>query len=137
MSIVHLFTQRPEGDMELYVGNMMLLKPGEKTPPVPASYVKEVAALSEQAIVEARKLADEQIAKLEEISDHPQLKQRLANAKRSITMTITNLKKQLERDDLTMEDLDALFGKLEEMPAFLRRKPAMFRLPQGGVGVRP
>ena len=126
MSIVHLFTQRPEGDMELYVGNMMLLKPGEKTPPVPASYVKEVAALSEQAIVEARKLADEQIAKLEEISDHPQLKQRLANAKRSITMTITNLKKQLERDDLTMEDLDALFGKLEEMPALLRRKPAMF-----------
>ena len=37
ISIIHIFTQRPEADMDLFIGDFMLLKKGEKLPEAPTS----------------------------------------------------------------------------------------------------
>ncbi len=57
--VMHWFTTRPEGDLELYVDRMMFLKAGEARPEPPASYVKEFAALQGDSLGSMRKaLAD-------------------------------------------------------------------------------
>jgi hypothetical protein len=45
--VVHFFTERPAGDMELYIDRITLLKPGEPLPTPQASYAAQLASLQQ------------------------------------------------------------------------------------------
>ncbi|MFQ6097771.1 MAG: hypothetical protein ACE5O2_08590 [Armatimonadota bacterium] len=42
--VMHFFTEDPPADMTIYLDRLLLLEPGEEPPPLPAGYLKEVAA---------------------------------------------------------------------------------------------
>jgi hypothetical protein len=52
--VIHIFTTEPSGDMTVYVDRLMLLKPGEAIPALPASFLKDFAALQAESLVKLR-----------------------------------------------------------------------------------
>ncbi|MEN6642621.1 MAG: hypothetical protein ABFE08_09255 [Armatimonadia bacterium] len=59
ISILHFFTQRPVGDMEICLDALQLLKPGEKAPEVSADYIRQFAALQERHLPLLRQMLQE------------------------------------------------------------------------------
>lgn len=43
--VMHFFTERPPGDMEVYLDRIMLLRPGEAEPAMPTAFIKDFAEL--------------------------------------------------------------------------------------------
>ena len=52
--VIHIFTTEPPGDMTVYVDRLMLLKPGEAIPALPASFLKDFAALQADNLAKVR-----------------------------------------------------------------------------------
>ena len=90
ISILHLFTQRPEADMDLFIADIMLLKKGEKLPEVPTSFVKQLTALSGPALIAAKEAAEKVVNNLGALCDMPELKDKLADAKRTFHRRLGN-----------------------------------------------
>lgn len=52
--VMHWFTERPVGDMEVYLDRLMLLREGEDPPPVPESFLKEYGELQTERVAAMR-----------------------------------------------------------------------------------
>ncbi len=69
--VMHWFTERPAGDMEVYVDRLILLREGEEPPPVPSSFLKEYAALQADhvaAMRQALSAAEQRVLRLAEMA---------------------------------------------------------------------
>lgn len=62
--VIHFFTQRPEGDMEVYLDNVVLLKPGEPLPVPQSSFIKALAALQKDQVAALREFQQQARARL-------------------------------------------------------------------------
>ena len=54
MSIIHLFTERPE-DTRLYISSVIMLKPGEELPVIPQAFLKQIVQISKSKLKDAEK----------------------------------------------------------------------------------
>lgn len=59
ITTLHFFTERPVGDMEVYMDAVQLLKPGESAPQPPMAYLQDFARLQEQQITLLRQRINE------------------------------------------------------------------------------
>jgi len=57
--VLHFFTERPSRDMEVYVDRLVLLRPGERVPPVQPTFLKEFAVLQQGRVELLRRQLDE------------------------------------------------------------------------------
>ncbi len=64
MHHLHWFTERPVGDMEVYLDQVALLKPGEARPEPPAEYLRQFGALQNQNLSAMRQSLAEASARL-------------------------------------------------------------------------
>ena len=82
MRVMHWFTERPEGDLELYVDRLMLLKAGEERPEAPASYVKQFAALQGDSVGAMRKAVEDARKQIDAMSGRSPSAAKWAKTKR-------------------------------------------------------
>ena len=133
ISIIHLFTQRPEADMDLFIGDMMLLKKGEKLPEAPASFVKKLTTLSAPSLIAAKEAAEKVIKDLDKLCDKPELRDKLADAKRTIHRRLGNCERKLAKEDLTMAEYNELRETLAEMPETFNRLPSILKFQRDSI----
>ena len=62
--VMHFFTERPPGDMEVYIDQVTLLAPGEPLPEVPHGYLQQFATLQTRNVDALRALLAETGARL-------------------------------------------------------------------------
>ncbi|MBR4675398.1 MAG: DUF4091 domain-containing protein [Victivallales bacterium] len=133
ISILHLFTQRPSADMDIFIADAILLKKGEKLPEIPSAFIKKLLPLNIAAFDKVKKAADKTIQELEVLCDRPELRNSLANVKRSISLRIGNLERKLLTKDLTMEQYDELRIQLAEMPETFKRLPSIIKFQRDSI----
>ena len=133
ISILHIFTQRPEADMDLFIADIMLLKKGEKLPEVPTSFVKKLTALSGPALIAAKEAAEKVVNNLGALCDMPELKDKLADAKRTIHRRLGNCERKLAKEDLTMDEYAELRQTLLEMPETFERLPSILKFQRDSI----
>ncbi|NLX96525.1 MAG: DUF4091 domain-containing protein [Rhodopirellula sp.] len=52
--VMHFYTEDPPVDMAVFLDRMLLLEPGEEVPPLPAGYLRQIAALYTPAVESMR-----------------------------------------------------------------------------------
>jgi len=62
--VMHFFTERPPTELALCIDGMVLLKPGQPLPPLPAGYFAGFAALQSSAVAELRAAVRERSERL-------------------------------------------------------------------------
>lgn len=67
--VMHWFTQRPAGDMEVYLDRLMLLREGEELPPVPSSFLREFGALQADSVAAMRQTLGEAGQRLQRLAE--------------------------------------------------------------------
>lgn len=64
MHVMHFFTERPTGDMEVYLDRLVLLRPGEALPVPTASFIQALGALQQDQLVALRQFQQEARARV-------------------------------------------------------------------------
>ncbi|MEI7728362.1 MAG: glycoside hydrolase domain-containing protein [Verrucomicrobiota bacterium] len=120
MRALHIFTAEPPGDMTLYMDRIMLLKKGEPLPELPASFLRDFAA------VQAPKLAalNEDLARVrthlqQQMTAVPALKNWADHALQPLGKRVGDFKAAIARADASVLDADrsvvSLSGELEHL----------------------
>lgn len=133
ISIVHLFTQRPEADMDIYIGNVMLLKKGEKAPELPKNIVQSMLRMVAKSTDAVYAVAQDELAKVEKLCDVPELKDYVEQARKDIAAQIAACKAELQNKDMTMDQLKEFRVKLENMPGYFKRMPVVLEFIRNAV----
>lgn len=140
--VMHWFTTRPEGDLELYVDRVMLLKPGEKRPAVPASYLRQFAAMQSdnvaamrQEVAAARGLIDETTARAPAVAEWA--KARLAGMDKTVdtfaaaveagspeVLKVSDVRTKLEADLARLQSLSEVRTDFARVLPAVAIKPA-------------
>ncbi|NSW56332.1 MAG: DUF4091 domain-containing protein [Armatimonadetes bacterium] len=115
ISIIHLFSQRPEDEVGLYLDNFTLLKPGEEPPPIPSSFARELAGLALAGLVEPTSALGKAAMELAAIADTPASKARLQAHMALLNSRISATRTALASEGLTVEDVDQLRSELEAL----------------------
>lgn len=113
--IIHLFSQRPEDDMNLYLDNITLLKPGEEPPSIRSSFARELAGLALAGLAEPAAALGEAATELAAIADTPASKARLQAHMALLNSRIAATRTALASEGLTVEDVDQLRAELEAL----------------------
>ncbi len=130
---LHFFTTRPQTDMALYLDNLTLLKKGEVLPDPPSAFVRQLAVLSQSALVSA----DHALVSLGEAArpfcDTPGAQ---ANATKQLVRIAGRLKRlrtDISADDLTLAKLDTLQSELSGMSNRAERLLSTLRFQQASA----
>lgn len=110
VTVFLFYTARAEGDMEIYIDNVMLLAPDARPPELPRTYLQEVAQMkvAQGAMPEALRAMGE-VEKAMGNNRRPEGIARWAKERRQeLVEMIQQAKKELADGKLTMERIDAL-----------------------------
>jgi hypothetical protein len=66
--VLHFFTERPPGDMEVYLDRLTLLKAGEPLPVPSAAFIKAVAALQQEQLIGLREFQQQARARVQTLA---------------------------------------------------------------------
>jgi hypothetical protein len=116
IAIVHFFSQRPEADVELFVDNLQLLRPGEEPPPPSVAFVRQIAELTlttvavPEAILEAcrKTLA----AFTTEAASQARVEAELARVRQGLDTVIARARSA----SITLAELDGLASEINQLP---------------------
>lgn len=133
IATLHFFATRPQTDMVLHLDAITLLKKGEELPDPPPRFVKEMAALSRNAL----DAADRKLAALgqtiEPYCETPEIRK---NARRHLARFGTvfqTMRSELDVETLTLDKLADLQTELVGMSNRDARLSAMLRFQQAYV----
>jgi hypothetical protein len=141
--VMHFFTERPPGDMEVYLDHFVLLRPGEPLPEVPRSLLQELAPLFTQRREALRRKLEEARGRLEEIAaGAPEVAAGVRAALEELDGRVEALFDQLGRGDVALlqaAPTDAqMEAQLESLEAVARFRSDFARIrPAVQVGAEP
>ncbi|NLB97027.1 MAG: DUF4091 domain-containing protein [Armatimonadetes bacterium] len=118
IQVMHFFTEDPPEEMVIHIDRLLLLEPGEEIPPLPASYLKELATLQAPNVEKARADLGEAAGRLEEAARG---KPRLAEW---ATKEIAGLRKELSRVEAALAQGDEAVLEAPKALARLREETA-------------
>ena len=134
ISIIHIFTQRPAADMDLFIADAILLKKDEPLPEIPSAFITKLNALNASALLAAKEAAAKTVQDLGDLcGDMPELRNKLADAKRSIHRRLGNIERKLAAEDLTMEQYEEIRKQLAEMPETFKRLPSILQFQKDSI----
>ncbi|MBP5673661.1 MAG: DUF4091 domain-containing protein [Victivallales bacterium] len=134
ISIIHIFTQRPAADMDLFIADAILLKKDEPLPEIPSAFITKLNALNASALLAAKEAAAKTVQNLGDLcGDMPELRNKLADAKRSIHRRLGNIERKLAAEDLTMEQYEEIRKQLAEMPETFKRLPSILQFQKDSI----
>lgn len=127
IAILHFFSQRPTSEMALYLDNLVLLKPGEQAPALPATFLSQIAQLAMGNL----DVLEQQISQ-----HHEALRARCRTEQQraGLQLRIGGLQRDVKAareaatsPDLTTERLAELQAELPRLPQRLQRVEAMLQ----------
>jgi hypothetical protein len=110
ISVFVFYTARAEGDVEIYIDNVMLLAPGEMPPEFPKSYLREVAQMkvAQGALPQAVRAMEEVEKSMGKTSRPAAIAKWAAQQRQELTKTIQDAKKELAEGNWTLDRIDEL-----------------------------
>ena len=121
IAILHLFTERPATDMEVYIADAFLLKRREAVPELPAAFLPTLKALNAAAFAAVKAEAEETLRKLEGLHGGiAELRERIATAGSDIRSRLDDLEKKFAAEKLTLEQSEDLRRDLAAIPEIKR-----------------
>ena len=127
ISIMHLFTERPDADMDLRLVGVTLLKPDEAGTEYSSELLAYARQLGRQALAKARRIADEELARLDPFADVPALRETAARTRQELLGRLDKAARQLDTDGLSMAEMTVIRQDIDNLPQSLRRLPALLR----------
>lgn len=127
ISIMHLFTERPDADMDLRLVGVTLLKPDEAGTEYSSELLAYARQLGRQALAEARRIADEELTRLDPFADVPALRETAARTRQELLGRLDKAARQLDTDGLSMAEMTVIRQDIDNLPQSLRRLPALLR----------
>lgn len=131
MSIFHIFTERPGENMEMLIGAIYLLRPGEQFPAYPKQFAMDLQELYKTMQLNSGAAVDAAIKKLAAYEKIPALQKYLSRVKAQFNASLGNYKSLLQKADITVEELQDLrkfmtdinikCGRMESDVLFLKK----------------
>jgi hypothetical protein len=130
IATLHFFTTRPRGDLTLYLDNLTLLKKGETLPAPPPAFLRQLSALSQNALDTAQKTLAALADSAQPFCDTPAA-QAMAQAQLArIADRLKRLRADFASADLTIPKLGALQTELSGMSNRAERLLSTLRFQQ-------
>ena len=126
ISHFHFFTERPAGDMELYVDRLCLLGPADGLPTPQPNFVKAMAAMQQEhidALLQDRQEARDRVREM--AGDSPDISAWAEALLAESDAQLAAFAEQVERGDPAVLEVAALVGKLDADTARLEELVAL------------
>jgi hypothetical protein len=110
ISVFVFYTARAEGDVEIYIDNVMLLSPGSTPPPLPNKFLRELATMKVEqgALPDALRAVDEVEKSMADNRRSPEVTQWASSRRQELAGTIQQAKKELAGGNWTLDRIDEL-----------------------------
>jgi len=121
IAVLHLFSQRPEAAMELFIDNVRLLKAGEEPPPPPPAFVRQIAELTLGALVAPEALLADCRKAFGSFATDAASQARVEAELGRVRERLAGVVARARSEDVTLAELDGLADQLQALPKHCAR----------------
>ena len=116
MSIVHLFTERPE-ETRLYISSVIMLRPGEQLPVISQAFLKQIVQISKSKLKDTEKV----VSKCEaDAGEGSQWAVELKNKVRELKTSLNSTELSQEKLASFSEQADAIIARAERVSQLVK-----------------
>lgn len=116
IAILHFFSQRPEAEMELFIDNLQLLKPGEEPAPPPPTFVRQIAELTLATVAAPEAILDQCRQALGNAATDAAGRARIEAELAAVRQRLDAVVARARSATVTLAELDGLADELQALP---------------------